>query len=732
MKIRLLLFLFIFSAIAGFAQYVKPTRVEMPKVPAMHMLLHDYIDNNQKLICKLDGKEDSLFIVGIVDSINERVNDALSILVDNLQANIELYKNIDENNKYKWLRSLNELLGSYISAYKTKLIKGAQLYDLIIAYNEAFELDLKSESIKPVVEKFDFEIGEALIQSFGLKNNSGVGISKEIIQLKKIQRYPKRTMQFLSQNPQAFYVDSIVTSIAYKDPEQLATYAAAPDALGRKIQSVNNPLVKKIGVLSLMKTGRMYFPFLDNLYKGKITMDSITQALGDSLAYYNLLVRTQIEYAARLQNKDTPLVWKGLREKLRAKGIEFYITEINSLHEKDDKTRFACLSKLSPQDLYYLAVLGEEEIYTSSYVNGVYPRIFQKMKVPSADTILTWVNYDHFKKFIKIAANYNTLNDFLKRMDKTNADKLMRNFVSGLEKTTSLEDAVDVANSYASIYDTTLRKLILDQIEKNLIQAEIDSSKNGQTIYNLLNIIFLSMDSNNHVDIAARLGINGIYEMPIKSLKDSSGRIIIQQFIYGDKDGKGVFNSFFNNFSPAIWKKTVKEFWVELSSIKGTPITIYTNKALDNETNEDSKAQRALGRYLSETDNMPTLVIHRGHSYFVDSTIVQLPYSAKVILLGSCGGYQKLNVVLETCEGAHIISTKQTGTGDVNSKLINLMTETLRQGKSLNWPDIWKKLEPMFTGERKEKFDDYIPPHKNLGAIFIYAYNLALQKEEAE
>ena len=36
-----------------------------------------------------------------------------------------------------------------------------------------------------------------------------------------------------------------------------------------------------------------------------------------------------------------------------------------------------------PQELYYLIVLSEDEIYTSSYL-GVYDRIFQRMQAPMA------------------------------------------------------------------------------------------------------------------------------------------------------------------------------------------------------------------------------------------------------------------------------------------------------------------------------------------------------------
>ena len=41
---------------------------------------------------------------------------------------------------------------------------------------------------------------------------------------------------------------------------------------------------------------------------------------------------------------------------------------------------------------------------------------------------------------------------------------------------------------------------------------------------------------------------------------------------------------------------------------------------------------------------------------------------------------------------------------------------------------MWRELSKQFVGEAREKFDDYIPPYKNLGAIFIKAYRKALEE----
>jgi hypothetical protein len=344
------------------------------------------------------------------------------------------------------------------------------------------------------------------------------------------------------------------------------------------------------------------------------------------------------------------------------------------------------------------------------------------------DSLLMLVRFDHFRKWIKMAANYNTLDDFLKRMDKGNAEVLMKAFVNGLEKSTTLEDAVDVADSYASINDKSIHDLILNQVQYNLEQAKKTDNKKAADIYNILNTLFLSMDSSNHIDVAATLGIPPVYFMPNKSMRNDSGQIIIQQFFYGDKDGNGVFNSFIGGFRNANWKITSNEKWVLVSSTKGVPVKIYSNRPLDEQKDLDAEAQAALCDYLTSNDLDPSMVIHRGHSYYLPSTLQQLDNSAKLVLLGSCGAYQHLNKVLSICPTAQIISSRQTGSGTINGPMINIIVEQLRQGKDLNWPQLWKTIGNIVS--HKEYFDDYVPPFKNLGAVFIMAYKKEQMNQE--
>lgn len=730
-KIYSVLFLY-----CSFSLTVK-SQTEMPlpdSIPTMRQIFHDNIDKSQLNIIHLNNADDTIFTVSKNPDINLQVNQFLKVHIDNLQAKIETDSSFNTSDKYFWLRAIDEMLRDFISDYQFKNIKGILLGDLIKAFEDAMQSQLLKQSIIPVINKNKIEVDNILLKNMAFKNNADVDEAKNIIVLKLCKRNPDKILQILTDFPDVPFADSLINVVAYRQPEGLYNYAAASNTLGKKIRNSPDSLPQLISQMATSENGRQYFPFLDNILHKKITIDSINTVLrSDSNAYYKLLVATEIEYAGRAKNGDVPLVKNVLTAKLQSVAIDVYINEINALHDvPNDAIRFKILDILTPKELYYLCVVGEEEIYTSSYL-GVYKRIFERMKEPKSNVLLQLVNDDFYKKFIKMAASYNELDDFLSRMDKAGAEKLMRNFVGNLDKTNSLEDAVDVADSYASINNADLRKLILSQIESNYKLNERKQDKRGKIIYQLLFDIFQSDENKVTASDVPPIKLPPVYNMPINMLKDSnSGKIIVQQFFYGDKDGNNVFNAFANTFSNANWRVIRKPEWTETYSTKGVPIVIYSNRPLDEKKDLDAKAQKDLSGYLDSLDIYPTVTIHRGHSYYVNSTIQQLPPSSKVILLGSCGGYNSLNTVLSICPGAHIIASKQVGTGIVNIALIETMMETLRQGRSLDWPLMWKNIQNKFSGDYKEKFDDYVPPHKNLGAIFIMAYDKAMESENED
>src|SRR5690606_16475499 len=154
------------------------------------------------------------------------------------------------------------------------------------------------------------------------------------------------------------------------------------------------------------------------------------------------------------------------------------------------------------------------------------------------------------------------------------------------------------------------------------------------------------------------IGIPPIYTMDHNYLTDENGVIIEQVFFYGDSDGKTSYASYLTSFPSSDWNIVKKKEWIEIKSIKGKPILIFANLPLDNDSGKDSEAQANMISYMEEKGLKPSVVIHRGHSYHLPYTIKQLPGNAKIIMLGSCGGYQNLKDILKFAPEAHIISTK--------------------------------------------------------------------------
>ena len=159
---------------------------------------------------------------------------------------------------------------------------------------------------------------------------------------------------------------------------------------------------------------------------------------------------------------------------------------------------------------------------------------------------------------------------------------------------------------------------------------------------------------------------------------------------------------------------------------------IFANRPLDNDANLDDSAQIHLNNYLDYNNIHPSVIVHRGHSYWLPRTIKRMAGNAKIVMLGSCGGFKNLNDIIRANPDAHIISTKEIGAGDINRPILNYLNQSFESGSKLVWKNMWASLTKLFTEDPinaiRESWDDYIPPYKNLGAIFLKGYNNLLQE----
>jgi len=694
-------------------------------------LFHDYVDRQQQVALRSEGQNDKKLNVSRNEEINFLVTDALVRRVDELQYKYEKDSVLSHSQKIRYIRGIEDIL-KYMNADKSPERKALlSLPAVLDAYESCVLLDVDSRPIDSLVSTLRYDVAVPLVRSNAFALNSSIKNCRDILVKKYCELYPDEILPALRQNTDISFADSLIRVAAKRDPMSLYDYAAASNELGYKIRSIRDPLVQAVSKMAVSPgSGQLYFPFIDNIVAGKLDFPDVDAVKDKPEQYYKLLVKTRIDYVDRAIRKDTAYGFRALTEMLTKKASDVFINVINGLHEEPDAVRFRIIQQLNAQELYYLAVLSDGEIYTSSYVKGVYPLMMEKVN-HNADSLLMLVRFDKFRKFIKMAAGYNTLNNFLSQFSsQDNAEKLMKAFVNNLEKSEGLEDGVDVADSYASIAEenTEVARRMLQNVQYNHTVNYNTNNKRGAVIYELLSKLFLSADSNSKVDISKEFGIPPVYDVGHKALENDSNRVIMQVMFYGDKDGQSIFGGFQRMFSSANWKITSTPYWVSITSVKGNPVTIYANKPLPEETGEDEKAQRELNAYLLKNNLQPTVVIHRGHSYYAEATIDQILPSAKIVFMGSCGGYHLINDILKKAPDAHIIASKQIGKAAINKPFFNLLMEKVRTGNNIDWIPFWKEFEKSVN---VEGFEDYIPPYKNLGALFIKGYNTAMARTDS-
>lgn len=705
-------------------------------IPIGRQGFHDNIDKEQAAAAKFDGKADDFVKVSDDKTINLQVTNAVIKQVDDMQMDIERDTLLDHRLKIKYLSGLYVMLHDYNSKRAYRNIDPAEAPAMVSAYRDMMKADIHGQTILPIVRVLSFNAGEKMIDVF--KDNPGYKEARGVMFAKYAYDNLETVMTRIGGYLEYPETDSIIAAVARKYPNQVLTYATSYTPVAAAIRKNPDPVVQLIVKIGSSGQATRILPFIDELIDGTMTLDSLERVVDGDYPYFKQMVRTSIVLQQKKSNGQNPLGLKAMMDNMQSRSLR-YIREINDLHEESNNVRFAVVKNFSPEELYYLIVNGQEELFTSSYTNhgnaGLYDQMMARMKPPRGDSLLMVVGFDRFKKFIAMAAGFNTLDHFLRSMEPENANYLMKKYVSSLEKTEDLEDAVDVANSFGSIRDPKLLEFLREEVKKNYVFVSRKNDRRGKVIYELLSSLFETesgqqSDSTKASDMAAKLSLPPINYVNFAGLVNDSGRIYQQVFFYGDKDGQESYASFMSSFGGGDWSVSRGKYWTTITSQKGKPITIFANLPLAEP--EDKTAIEKLSEFLDERDIHPTVFIHRGHSYHVNTTMDNLQSSAKIVVLGSCGGYHNLAKVLEKSPDAHIISSKQVGTRFVNEPIIRTLEDVIRSGKNVDWVNMWASLGKRFSGDarNKELFSDYVPPHKNLGAIFIKAYKQIMKNDK--
>jgi len=694
-------------------------------IPLQRQLWHNgrgHIDEFQNRADMADGTVDGLITI-TDDSVFSRLFtqalirdlDQVQVMIENLPAaEVGWDQRRENNNKLRYLQAVDELLKRYLS----DPAPDGYFYRRSVTNLKEF-----------IIADFEGRTGafiENNVNVYTLNNSTRIleaeHPDRQYLYREMGRMEPVMMIDKLAEFASYSYACDVIAAAARVVPNKVFNYATSTSGLRYVVENCPDPLVRAIvQIARYSKSPLRAMPFLNDIYTGKKTIAQIDAIAADEDLYYQNLVRLKLENVSLGGDTYTDeLHYRGLR----------YVREMNDLHNEKPPVRFKCINDMPPEVLYFIMVYGQDEIYTSSFV-GTFNRMMERLEGKSGYDLLSTVHRDRFRTFLRMCAGYNTLSDFLGTMAPEQKTQLMKDFIAGLEqgKDDDLEGAVDVADAFGSIRDEELADFLRNEVKYNYEQAYRKGSKKGVIVYGLLATLFEGTRSSDNSEAvmaqSARLKLPPINLVPYNNLLSDSGQVVYEQFFfYGDEDGRASYNSFLTNFRDKTqWAIEKSEFWTKITSISGKPVVVYANMPLEEP--EDEVAVAKLCEHLAANNIHPTVLVHRGHSYHLPLTLDRISKENRIVILGSCGGYHNLSTVLSKAPNANIISSKQTGAMSINEPIIKAINDQISAGQDINWITTWQTLGGNFSTSNKtikEMFDDYVPPHKNLGAIFIKAY----------
>ena len=304
--------------------------------------------------------------------------------------------------------------------------------------------------------------------------------------VKAAANYPDEVLKVFNKFQDRPYRDTIVEVCAIIAPNVTKNYLIGETPIKNILKNNTHPSVMGM---------RGFFAQYNILSKGMVLVDDIVageMTIQEANAI-SLNKRQFLRKMIEIRNQDYAMALYSLDQELKTSSLE-YVREINDLHnEPNPKIRFKSIDDFNWKELYTIMVYGEEEIFTSSF-NGAYERLLYRLKESkmSGWKMLDSLRFNKFRTFIKLCAGYGKLNDFLGSMSKDQSRELIKKFTQDLEKTGELTSAINVADAFGSIKDSSLQLEIENNINVEYERVACDSSKTGLAIYGLLRSLFVN------------------------------------------------------------------------------------------------------------------------------------------------------------------------------------------------------------------------------------------------
>jgi hypothetical protein len=659
--------------------------------------LPDYqteIDKQQLRMDLLDGKQDTLFRFN-TSAQTLRGKDIYFKRIDLIQENMKA-----SSISPKHFKAFMEHLTISLQNLNKGNIRFLGYYDQF--FSMALELSRNQGSQKDV-ELLKNHVSTALDCIPFFLNQP---YAEEVLQFAATKKPYDVLTKYLDYNREKWFL-SILETVAKNDPNAIKQFMGTQHPVNFVLKMSKDPVVVRLYDI-YAEYGRSSSGF---------TNIHLIQNGGISLEESELLSQNPGKWFSKLcELRRSPDIFGSysVDDELTQFSLKT-VRKVNLLHdEKDERIRFASVAKFNSLELYTAMVYSRDEIFTSSFL-GMFKRMMQRRTDSSMFVFFQKNGFNRFRTFVQLCAGYNTLQPLLNTMNAPEKDLFLDEIVKDLEKTGgNLAPAVEVADIYGSITDSTLKKAMADKLYRELERCFYAANSYGARLYGMLYKL-AGYDPTTITGHSYNFDIPDLTKVEAELLFPDN-KNIQQHIFYDDEDGEAAFNSFTGRYrTDKNYKISDAPSYIKIESIVGRKIILYLNKP----KNENGLAD--LQNMFEKQNRYPDIVVHRGHSYHLNTTISVLTNNTKVAVLGSCGGYQNISKVLENATDAQIVSSKQIGTWTVNNELLKDMCEMMRTGNGeINWPILWAKLEPKL--KNNDKWKDYIPPNMNLGVKFVKAF----------
>lgn len=563
----------------------------------------------------------------------------------------------------------------------------------------------------------------------------------------------EKTRKVLSMKKNILHtIQNIPSFINEPYAEEVLTYAAQrePDELLKKVDSFKGKYYSR----KILERCAYYAPVSVRryLYNPRHTVNIILQASSDPVVKEILTLHKQIGYqskpllllddliAKRIEAKDAIAMTAesgqlfaavvkiisrpnyvgkySIDHEMRDFSLRF-IRDINDKIAAGASQPFHSIEGFSSADLYFLMLFGRDEVFTSTF-NGLFNRFLQKVPQGDGNGFFRSVNRNQFRDFVSLCSSFGRMEEFLATFSPTDKEKLLIAYTSNLEsQKDDLTSVVLVVEAISNMTDNQLLALLQTNIKKEYERVKASDDQIGISLYGVLSSMIAGnaqVEEGWYKKVSRQFKITPVSSLPSSALFDTADVCVEQMYFYNDADGKSSFVNFLNTYrNQANWVIEEHNTYVRILSRKGLKVEIFANRP-----EYEEEGVTAINNYMKEKYLLPVVVVHRGHSFHTESTLEKIPPSAKLIFVGSCGGFYKISIALENAPEAHIISTKQIGTKTLNDAMLYALNENIRNGNDIEWNEFWDKMRGKFGNN--QYFSDYIPPNKNLESIFIRAY----------